>query len=98
MMAYQGSDIDLTDDIRSLVEPLISYPEDLEITRMDKPEDLNKKEQTYRIRCRKEDIGKLIGRHGVISDSLRTIVNVSTKNQRKKVHLRFEPFPEEENN
>ncbi len=87
----------MTEDIRSLVEPLISYPEDLEITRMDKSDNPNRKEQTYRIRCRKEDIGKLIGRHGVISDSLRTIVNVSTKNQRKKIHLRFESFPEEEN-
>lgn len=88
------TNIDLTDDIRSLVEPLVSKPEAILIKRMDKPEDLGKKEQNYLILCEKEDLGKLIGRHGVISDSLRTILNVSTKNMRKKVHLRFESFDE----
>ena len=85
-----GTNLDLTEDIRSLVEPLVSNPEVLTITRMDKPENLNKKEQNDLILCGKEDLGKLIGRHGVISDSIRTLLNVSTKNMRKKIHLRFE--------
>lgn len=88
------TNLDLTGDIRSLVEPLVSKPEALLIKRMDKPQDLGKKEQNYLILCEKEDLGKLIGRHGVISDSLRTILNVSVKNMRKKVHLRFESFDE----
>lgn len=87
-----GTDLDLTNDIRSLVEPLVSKPEALMIKRMDKPENLGKKEQNYLILCEKEDLGKLIGRHGVISDSLRTILNVSVKNMRKRIHLRFESF------
>ncbi|MDD6240587.1 MAG: KH domain-containing protein [Eubacteriales bacterium] len=88
------TNLDLTEDIRSLIEPLVSKPEALLIKRMDKPEDLGKKEQNYLILCEKDDLGKLIGRHGVISDSLRTILNVSIKNMRKKVHLRFESFDE----
>jgi len=88
----EGMDIDLTQDIRSLVEPLVANPDAILIKRMDKPEDLGKREQNYLILCEKDDLGKLIGRHGVISDSLRTILNVSTKNGRKKVHLRFEDF------
>lgn len=88
------TNLDLTGDIRSLIEPLVSKPEGLLIKRTDKPEDLGKKEQNYLILCEKEDLGKLIGRHGVISDSLRTILNVSVKNMRKKVHLRFESFDE----
>ncbi len=88
------TNLDLTGDIRSLVEPLVSKPEAILIKRMDRPEDLGKKEQNYLILCEKEDLGKLIGRHGVISDSLRTILNVSVKNMRKKVHLRFESFEE----
>lgn len=88
------TNLDLTGDIRSLIEPLVSKPEALLIKRTDKPEDLGKKEQNYLILCEKEDLGKLIGRHGVISDSLRTILNVSVKNMRKKVHLRFESFDE----
>lgn len=87
---YQETNLDLTEDIRNLIEPLVSKPESIQIKRMDKEEDLGKKEQNYLILCEKNDLGKLIGRHGVISDSLRTILNVSIKNMKKKVHLRFE--------
>ena len=87
-----GTDIDITQDIRSLVEPLVSNPEKVIIQRMDKPEYRTRREQNYLILCEKDDLGKLIGRHGVISDSLRTILNVSIKNMRKKVHLRFESY------
>ena len=89
-----GTNLDLTEDIRSLIEPLVSKPEAILIKRLDKPENLGKKEQNYLILCEKADLGKLIGRHGVISDSLRTILNISIKNMRKKVHLRFESFEE----
>lgn len=85
-----NTDIDLTEDIRSLVEPLVSNPDAILIQRIDKPEDRTKKEQNYLILCQKEDLGKLIGRHGIISDSIRTILNVSSKNIKKKVHLRFQ--------
>lgn len=91
---YSGTDIDLTQDIRSLVEPLVGKPEKILIRRIDKPENRTKKEQNYLILCERDDLGKLIGRHGVISDSLRTILNVSIKNMRKKVHLRFESINE----
>lgn len=85
-----NTDIDLTEDIRNLVEPLVSNPDLVSIQRLDKPENRTKKEQNYLILCSKDDLGRLIGRHGVISDSIRTILNVSTKNNRKKVHLRFQ--------
>ena len=89
-----GTNLDLTEDIRSLIEPLVSKPDAILIKRLDKAEDLHRKEQNYLSLCEKEDLGKLIGRHGVISDSLRTILNVSIKNMRKKDHLRFESFEE----
>ena len=85
-MDYQAS-IDLTSDL--LVEPLVTHPEKIVIKRLDKEEDLYKKEQNYLVLCDKDDLGRLIGRHGVISDSLRTILNVSNKNMRKRIHLRF---------
>ena len=87
-MDYQAS-IDLTSDNRLLVEPLVTHPEKIVIKRLDKEEDLYKKEQNYLVLCDKDDLGRLIGRHGVISDSLRTILNVSNKNMRKRIHLRF---------
>ena len=89
-----GIDLDLTEDIRSLVEPLVSKPDAILIKRVDKEADLGKREQKYLILCDKDDLGKIIGRHGVISDSIRTILNVSVKNMRKKIHLRFESFDE----
>ncbi len=92
-MDYQA-DLDLSQDIRSLVEPLVSNPSHIVIERTDKEEDLNSREQNYLVLCDKEDLGKLIGRHGVISDSIRTILNVSNKNMRKKIHLRFASFEE----
>lgn len=92
-MDYQA-DLDLSQDIRSLVEPLVSNPSHIVIERTDKEEDLNNREQNYLVLCDKEDLGKLIGRHGVISDSIRTILNVSNKNMRKKIHLRFASFEE----
>ncbi len=98
MAEHHGTNLDLTDDIRSLVEPLVVNPEALVIKRTDKPENLHKKEQNYLILCEKDDLGKLIGRHGVISDSIRTLLNVSIKNMRKKVHLRFESFEDYEKN
>ena len=88
LMDYRAS-IDLTSDIRLLVEPLVTHPEKIVIKRLDKEEDLYKKEQNYLVLCDKDDLGRLIGRHGVISDSLRTILNVSNKNMRKRIHLRF---------
>ena len=93
-----GTNLDLTEDIRTLIEPLVSKPKAIVIKRLDKPEDLGRKEQNYLINCEKDDLGKLIGRHGVISDSLRTLLNVSIKNMRKKVHLRFESFEEASEN
>lgn len=89
-----STNIDLTQDILSLVEPLVTKPELIKVERIDKEEDLNKREQNYLVLCDKDDLGKLIGRHGVISDSIRTILNVSNKNMRKRIHLRFASYEE----
>lgn len=83
------TDIDLTSDILMIAKPLVNNPDDVNVYRMDKEEERTNREQFYVVVCNKEDIGKLIGRHGVISDSIRTLLNVSIKNMHKKVHLKF---------
>ena len=83
-------DIDLTPDITSLIEPLVSKPDSLVIKRLDKEEDRSNRDQHYLILCDKEDVGKVVGRHGIISDSLRTLFNVSNKYGQKRIHLRFD--------
>ena len=76
-------DIDLTPDIASLVEPLVSKPEVIVIKRLDR-------DQHYLVLCDSNDVGKVVGRHGIISDSLRTLFNVSNKYGQKRIHLRFD--------
>ena len=72
-------DIDLTPDITSLIEPLVSKPEVLVIKRLDKEEERTNRDQHYLVLCDSNDVGKVVGRHGIISDSLRTLFNVSNK-------------------
>ena len=82
--------IDLTPDILRLIEPLVAKPDVLVIKRLDTEEDIDKREQHYLILCDKDDVGKVVGRHGIISDALRTIFNVSNKYAQKHIHLRFD--------
>lgn len=78
--------IDLSEDIKKLCIPLISHPESISVTLTQD----ERKSQSYLILCDNGDIGKLIGRDGAISNSLRAIVNISPKAQRKKISLKFD--------
>ena len=88
-------DIDLTPDIASLVEPLVSKPEVIVIKRLDKEEERTNRDQHYLVLCDSNDVGKVVGRHGIISDSLRTLFNVSNKYGQKRIHLRFDSLDSE---
>lgn len=77
---------DLSEEIKTLCLPLISIPEKLSVKRTSD----DRKSQSYLILCDKSDLGKLIGRHGSISNSLRALVNISSKAQRKKISLKFD--------
>lgn len=92
----ENNNIDLIEQIRTIVAPLAKKPESILIRRLDKPEDLEKREQHYVIVCEKDDLGRLIGRHGINSSSARTLINVIARKYKKRVHLSFESFGEEE--
>lgn len=85
----------IEETIRTIIEPLVSDPESIIIRRMDSEEDLDKKDQHYLIACDQNDIRRLIGRHGVIADSIRKIVSVGAREENKRVHIKFESFDEE---
>lgn len=55
--------------IRSLVTPLLKYPDDLTITKTD-----DQQFQKYIVDVHREDVGRLIGRQGHVASALRTIV------------------------
>ncbi len=84
--------IDLTEQIRAIVGPLTKKPESLLIRRMDKEDMLTQREQHYLIVCEDEDLGRLIGRHGTNSSSARILINVLGRKYKKRVHLAFESF------
>ncbi len=88
--------MDIEQAIRTIVEPLVANPEAIIIRRMDSTDDLDKKDQHYLIACDQDDIRRLIGRHGVIADSIRKIVSIGAREENKRVHIKFESFDDEE--
>lgn len=78
--------LDLSQDIKKICSPLVSHPESIDVTLTSD----DKKSQSYLILCDNNDLGMLIGRNGEISNSLRALVNISTRTQRKKVSLKFD--------
>jgi len=82
----QKVDIDISKDILGICTPLVSYPNDLNVVRVYE----SKGEQYYKITANENDVGKLIGRQGLISNSIRTLVNVSLHNYKKRAVLKFE--------
>ncbi len=90
-MAYaERSSIDLTPRILAICTPLVKHPEDLHVTRVSD----DRKSQSYLVTCHADDVGKLLGRDGMISDALRTIVNIALRPARKKASIKFEANPE----
>ena len=42
------------------------------------------------IYCDEKDVGKLIGKKGIVAESIREVVNASAKLNSKKIKLKFE--------
>lgn len=82
--------------IRSAVEPLVDNPESILIRCMEAPEEIEAtRDVHFLIACPDAELGKLIGRHGSVADSIRTIVNVKARDDHKRVHIKFESFEDE---
>lgn len=82
--------------IRACVEPLMENPSSLLVRREETDEEVEKaRDLHFLIACPDAELGRLIGRHGTVADAIRTIVNVKGRDDRKRVHIRFESFEEE---
>jgi predicted RNA-binding protein YlqC (UPF0109 family) len=82
--------------IRAAIEPLVDNPNSILIRCMDNPEtDGDSRDVHYLIACPDAELGKLIGRHGTVADSIRQVVNVKARDDHKRVHIKFESFEEE---
>jgi uncharacterized protein len=82
--------------IRAAIEPLVADSESILIRCTDNPDSVeDARDIHFLIACPDAELGKLIGRHGSVADSIRTIVNVKARDDHKRVHIKFESFEEE---
>jgi uncharacterized protein len=65
-----------------MVKSLVDHPEQVEIREVE-----GEKSTILELRVMKEDIGKVIGKHGRIARAIRTIINASATKSGKRVVL-----------
>jgi predicted RNA-binding protein YlqC (UPF0109 family) len=78
--------------IHALIDSIVEEPESVFI-RVTESE--NGKDLTILVATEKEDTARLIGRHGIIANSLREVISIAGKSENKHIHLKFESFSED---
>ena len=80
--ADAGTLRDVEGFVEYVVKSLVDYPDEVSITTVD-----NQEGATIQIRCRKEDIGKIVGKHGKIIMAIRSLVSSAAGRQRKRISV-----------
>lgn len=80
--ANNGTLHDVEGFVEYVVKSLVDYPDEVSITTVD-----NQEGATIQIRCRKEDIGKIVGKHGKIIMAIRSLVSSAAGRQRKRISV-----------
>jgi predicted RNA-binding protein YlqC (UPF0109 family) len=70
------------DLVEYIVKELVDYPQNVEISEID-----GEKSTIIELRVAKEDIGKVIGKHGRIARAIRTINSAAATKSGRKVVL-----------
>ena len=78
--------------VRALIDPIVMEPESVLIRVI---EDENGKDVNVLVAAEKEDTARLIGKHGIIANSLREVLSVAGKSENRRIFLKFESFDEE---
>ena len=78
--------------IRALIDPIVEEPKSV-LIRID--EDSNGKDVNILVAAEKEDTARLIGRYGIVANSLREILSVAGRSEERRIFLRFESFDDE---
>lgn len=73
--------------VEDLVKPLVDFPEEISIEQSNFPKSKDVKLVIY---ANSKDLSKLIGREGMIANSIRQLVGTLAKLEHDKVVLRFE--------
>ncbi len=74
--------MDFKELVEYMVKCLVDNPDEVEIHEVE-----GEKSTILELKVRKEDIGKVIGKHGRIARAIRTIINASATKLGKKVVL-----------
>ena len=78
--------------IRALIDPIVEEPKSI-LVRVS--EDENGKDVNILVAAEKADTARLIGKHGIIANSLREILSVAGKSENRRIFLKFESFDDE---
>ena len=73
--------------ILDIITPLVSQKDKLKVVLMDQE---NLYETSYIVYCDDKDVGRLIGKKGIVAEAIREVVNASDKLNSKKIKLKFE--------
>ena len=69
--------------IKSLILPLVAYPEDVEIIKV-KEEGENLE---YKVLVNSSDLGRVIGKGGSLAKAIRTVLYAGASKEGKRIHL-----------
>ena len=78
--------IDYEELIKSLILPLVAYPKDVEIVRLNEEEN----NLEYQVKVNPADFGRVIGKGGIIAKAIRTVLYAGASKEGKRIHLDIE--------
>ena len=78
--------------VRTLIDPIVEDPKSVLVRVI---EDENGRDVNVLVAAEKEDTARLIGRHGIIANSLREVLSVAGKSENRRIFLKFESFDDE---
>ncbi|KGX83683.1 KH domain-containing protein [Pontibacillus marinus] len=68
--------------IETIVRPLVDYPDEVVVNEQEEERKI-----TYHLSVHKDDVGKVIGKHGRIAKAIRTVVYAAGSNSKKRIYL-----------
>ena len=69
--------------IKSLILPLVAYPDDVEVILLNDDED----NLEYQVKVNSLDFGRVIGKNGFVAKAIRTILYAGASKEGKRIHL-----------
>ncbi len=75
--------------IKTLIEPLVDHKEDIYIKQFEEDVDGY---VVYEVMVNKEDIGRVIGKHGSVAQSIRTICYAAAMKRKQRIRINIDHF------